>query len=658
MKINEEVSFLPDSDGKKCVVPDLQSLFSEELLAKANFKYFIIRQTTEDGNPTGLYLKDVSKFRNENQNAISKYKFQTPFTSNPLDDKLLVKLRPNDVFDLPEYTKNQKEYACFENFLNGKAELVAVFESKSLNEIIDPIGFKMKFVKNNGEQIEIIPTIQKDYKLKFADIQKELDEKFNTIPDDNNTTQYLFCDNLSCVIYKSEFKNSASIKKTENGVQYPYDFYIEVVDSDVINNIISEKKHRVDTRTEQCKVSEYFSNNSFLIKNSNFPEGIKIKYSQIFFDEECTIPVTKKHNFSADMDHSTLYTKKEYVVFSNNSIIIKTGYKYYDKISVGLIFKNGTFGCDVSDIKTDISDAFGISFDKVTITTSSGPVSEFLNYEQILSEDYKIEISHPRTVVIDGHTLNFDFNTEGKGYCADITSIIEEQKKQNSVYHFFAEGGTGIYDYDYDVDYRYVMEVVQYTKDKIFARVLDGFSYGNFETYTLDNFEKYINNIQKRVFSGNDLTVYVKKSRYSSGSYNMEKRYDLSCQIEAVFSGVSRLYPSDYYLYPKECSWYATKLNLTEIQKTYPNITEEYVTLEALLPGDVFNYETVVDRDSDLYINRFETSNKPDYKPFFNKRDDEYYIPEHIKNQSGMPLIFTSFEDTRRWYLALYKGGL
>ena len=655
----EEINFLPDETGRKCVVPELDSFFEPEMLARNEFKYFIIRQLSDSNVPTGLYLKDVSKFRTTEQNTISKYKFQTPFTNNPLDDKLLAKIKPGDVFDLPDYTKNQKEYACFENFMNGKAELVAVFKSKSLDEIVDPIGFKIKFRKETGEQVIIVPIIQKDNRLKFTEVQQELDSKFNSIPDEDYATQYLFCDNLSCVIDKKDIKNSVSIVKTDKGMFYPYDFYVQVVDDETINNILSNKKLSVDTRTRHCKVSEIFEDTMFKINSGSFPSGTKFQFNKLFFDEACTIPLTKKHNFDSSMDYSTFYTKKEYVEIVDTFIIVKSAYKFFN-VRVPLKNKNGNIACYVNDIKNEFISRYKVDLKNFNITSSSGTVGEYLTLEQINNKDYKITFSYPRTVVIDGHSLNFDFNEEGKGYCADVTSIIEEQKKENLVYHFFAEDGVHTSDWEYGVDYRYILEVIQYTKEKIFLRLAKPITNPSYvyEHFTLNNFETFINNIRKRKFRDNILTVYIKESRLSSGSHNMIYHYDLNCEIEAIFSGESRLYESDYYLHPDECSWYATKLNLPEIQKKYPKITQEYVTEVLSDVGRMSYYECVVDKENNFYYNPHETINKPDYRPFFNRRDDEFYIPEHIKNQSGMPLIFTNLEYTKRWFLALYEGGL
>lgn len=647
-----EINFLPDSTGLKRVVPDLTNTFSSETLAKSDFEFFIIRQINSNGEPNGLYLKNVSSLRTSEQNAISKYKFQSLTPSGQKDlsrDKFLVKLQPLDVLDLPEHTKNQKEYACFESLLNRKAELVPVFRKKPIENITSPEGFKINFTKNDGSKVKLTPIIKPNNMLYYHEAQLELNDKLNKLPSDNLTTQYLFNgNNLTCCIPRSEYKETINIiEKTITDSAFTYDFKIKVIDDSSMENTLKGKSFNVG-KAKGEKVYNKFINKTFNFKyNSGYSET-NIKFKNAYLDSDCTIPFSDKYNLSSKFDYTTLYVKTSDIdLTANDTPVTKNISDSFNYFTVSFTFnKSNNYQISKSDLKLKFEEKAGRTLEQFSLTTSSGSPLEFLNIKQVTINDYKISYKQGRMVNIDGQSLYFDFDTEGKGYCANITSIIEQQKNQNSVWHYFVDNSN-----------HHVLEVVQFTKEKIFLRLARG------SRYNSENFETAIKKIGKRKYRDNNLMLHIKNYSYNAGERYIIKSYTIPCNIEAVFAGVESYYGSDY----NEISWYVADFDLTEVQKTYPNITESYLDSELYLGGLNDIYSIVVDTQDRWYKfdwNPHYTANKPNYRVQLHKRGcyETYYIPETItnslkNNRNKFGISFTSIEDARRWQFSIWQGA-
>lgn len=668
-----ELNFLPDETGRKCIIPDLTNTFSQDLLKTHDFLFFVIRQLNDTGEPTGLYLKDVSSLRTPEQNAMSKYKFQSLKTfENPLKtDGLLVRLKPKDKLDLPDYSKNQKEYTCFENLSNGKAELVAVFEKKPATLNITPDLFKINFNKNNGENIVIVPIVSSSGELFYETAQIELNEKIEKLSFNDFSTQYLFNGNkLICSIPTKNYKNNISIiQKTITDMNYTYEFFFEVVDNEIINEMLKGKMFKV-SKVKGEKIHKKLTQKTFTVDYDSGSSQLSFNLEKLYLDKECKIPLTNKYNFSPKFNFIKFYIKTEDINLTKHKKQVKQRIYSTSGEYISVTFNSeNNYSVDVSEIERKFSEKTKhkfVSFEVVDKRTKNKSTS--LSLEQSVNKSYAITYSSKRSVVIDGHRLEFDY--KGIGYCADVTSIIEQQKTQNSVWHYFVYGnpnGTR-----YGVDYKHILEVVQYDENTIYLRLVrDGHNPAN-----VDNFENYIQHIGKRKYTDNSIAIHITRDKYiyehRHWRSRTEKIYTIPCTIKAIFGGVERFFDEKPQQKANYISWYACVLDLTEIQKTYPKITRSYVEEQIATCSFDRSGQTSMCVTYPEYIDGFcpgETLNKPNYRNRFCKMGENFYIPKDIYdsfyndyykdpiNCKKVQLAFTSIEDTKKWQLIFYKYG-
>lgn len=663
----QELFFLPDKNGKKCIVPDIDINLSKEFSDRHDFLFFVIRQLNPDGVPNGLYLKDVSNWRTPEQNNISKYKFQSLKTSDNVNEFNVVKLKPGDKLDLPEYTKNQKEYACFENLTKENCEMVCVFSKKPVEDIIDPVpsDFTTKFEKLNGEIIETTPIFTSDGKLYYKEIQDYLDQLNNSIPSSDLSTHYdIYTTGYNYYDYAIISKKHFTKKMFARRESLPESWFDYLKGYDTVRLTCKEKKEYIFSLKDinDQSLSQVFKLKLFdLIKriiikterNNISKEKIDdfiIEVNNIYLDPDYYVKLNKNINSSRSYNECNIYIKKEDVVnFLVKSLNIKDCYGIWHTFKFQSI-SDINFNISLEYITNEILRTTHSKNGEITNLTLNNNANK-IDMWSLLFGKVDIRYCRDEIVTIDNHQLKFSLSEKYKGYLADITDIINEQKKSNRVYHYFKTNTD-----------KYAFKVVQYEKDKIYLSLSiskDKEFLDMSSTYFIGDLKKVseiIKEINYRQYSSNGLDIVIvgKKSK------RILEKYHFDCDIEAVFANGSSLFTKR--------DWYVTNLDLSELNNKYNNKlssiskavspTADITELEDVKIGSILVHR----KDKLYYPDNVNINNYRDrYGLKFSKKingliDNKYvdfYIPENITSKKGQPLAFSSIELSKNFLLFL-----
>lgn len=644
-----EIDFISDEHGKSCIVPDLNKYFPEDFLKRNEFKFYIIRQLNENGKPNDLYLKDVSSLRTPEQNATSKYKFQSINVSfdGLNQDPYLVRLQPNDKLDLPEYTKNQKEYACFENLTNGKAEIVAVFRKLSNEELNDPELFKVNYTNKNGETKVITPEVTENGQLFYREVQEEMNNLLNSLPETNFKTQYLFCGQfLTAKIDKADYRENVSVVEktiTDSLVECYVSIYL--VNNQEIENIGSNmniSKHKGENAYQKI------INKVFIGSYSRF------SVSEVFLDKECLIPFSNKYNISNKFHNLILYTKNEFVEFyeyNNNLKICNTCGVEIDIPHGGTVFT-----------KQQIEDEFkkhykmpnGFTSFEIRKKSTQEPLDQLI-IKDLFSKNYEIEIHNRITVnfkPLDNASITFDlfkypifeyhWNNEKKDIflAADITSLVSNR---NTIASAFGSDNR-----------QKIFSVEQFKENEILLVERIGAKNYQGDNY-IDIFKERINecvtphicsfDAPKTIEGGLDFLI-------------VEENTDIILEKFHSNREIKRMYTGFFYAdaaYNSQ-TLYVTKIDTSELEKRYNisrNINHTAITrAEVAYVGS--NYNQVGNR---LLLEDFYATNIPNYRPYYDYvcfSGRKFHVPDSIKEAPGQELSFWNYNAIKNYLLCIY----
>ena len=647
-----EIDFIKDETGKACIVPDLRNFLPKDIARRTEFKFYVIRQLNSDGKPNDLYLKNVSPLRSETQNAISKYKFQSLNTSFDSfnTDSYLVRLQPGDKLDMPEYTKNQKEYACFENLRDGKAEIVAVLKSIPIEEREKPEAFEAVYTDKDNKERNVQPEILEDGVLFYHEVQDEINKLLSELPEDNLTTQYAFCGGLPIAKFSSKKEYRPAINVAEKQITdsaHSYRINIIVTDNQEISSMISSSAFIGKAKGEKFwkKLSAKTFSNS----------GIDFKITKAFLDKECTVPLDNKFNISPKFDPITIYTKVEYIDairyygnFTFESII-------GDKVTLDLKpFDKGTVPKDKIEelyrqrLRMKSFSSFEIR-NKVT-----KEVLNDLPIKDIVSGRYEIEYHNPVTVDFKPFNtkVTFDFfdprgafglkgaySSRDEHFAADITEYVKSTEKVSSYFSI-----------DTEID---IFTIKQLDEDKIFLvyRPLRSEALSEKNTDYAARLISYASKPGIRgmglapisLDSGLDFLIVDKDTRI------ILERYHANCEIKRMFTENYKAQASSNY------TLFVTKVDLSELEKKYEICSQfSSTTTPTAKVACCKNGKNSVGARLEI---DYDWTNLPCYRSYYQYPcfgGGEYYVPKAVYEAKGEELSFWYPDKTADYLLCIF----
>lgn len=609
------------SDKKECVVPEIKVDTSKH--PDHEFKFFVVRKVNAKGEPTGLYLKDVNRFRDEKQNSFSKYKFQRLYPNdslhNLMTDKTLVRLKPGDniLSDMPETSHNREEYASFDDLLLPDVELSAVIVNKNYNGPYNPSDSELFIFYTNqaGERRKIKPNQTHGSFMYFKEIQEELDKLVLTIPENDFKKTYdvaiqkqgdeTYTALFNGVIPREMHGLECSIKESTLEKQNTLEVVVNIVDlgTSMTFKISNPKDQKLNLRNAMLKHSV---NDIHVESYAHFHD--------LFLDPNCKIPIPNLVN--AD-NKIYLFCKDTHISKARVCFVSDCGYGTRCKFFFN---KGKNYEVPIKEFKDFIISTTGLERGDIKVTDRDDKNVEVIGLKDMLSKKINVRFGYDQEIKIDGKPYTFRFSPAAQGYATEITDLVNSQKANNQVISFAHLKDKVSDKYFYPV---------QYEEGRIFLRLKD------IKKYRQLSGKEFVT--AKTTYSRNYLNVLVadKTTKKILGKH----KYD--CDIKYIFAGGECLWGSEYH------NWYSTKIKLNEIAAKFGGTLDTDLSY-----ASVANEKSSTAGTGDLIT----TSNIPNYRfrhnfVFLNK---QFFIPKEITNLAGQELAFSDLTLSDKNNLIIY----